>query len=206
MKSNVFNLLNFQRVEVDFSKPESQSSFSLNEPASLLVEDIEIQDLNNSNLDIVVSLIRQSLGAFEEAGTVLASSYRRTDAMLEVYGGEAAKFLVAFDRRQNRVIGGAGIGPLAGLPPSEGICEIRELVIEESYRGRGIGKMLLSICLETAKKLNYQRIYLETTPQMVYAQKLFRKFGFRPVTSALAPNSLRKNQDLPCYYLLEMPA
>jgi putative acetyltransferase len=173
--------------------------------AAMTVQSIQIEEIGEHNVEDVVDLIRTNLDGFEEVGSVLASSFRRIDNIIKTYHSDGSRYLVARDTSRDVVIGGAGIGPLHGLPASEGIGEIRELVIEESYRGRGIGTSLLRHCLEWAKKLGYQRLYLETTPAMENAQRLFRKFGFRPVTHA--PGHKRKDpskvSSLPCYYLLE---
>lgn len=173
--------------------------------AAMMVRDIQIEELGDNNVDSIVQLIRNNLGAFEEVGSVLSSSFRRVDNILSTYKREGSRFLVARDTTTNQVIGGVGIGPLHGLPASEGIGEIRELVIEESYRGRGIGTSLIRHCLELAKGLGYQRLYMETTPQMENAQRLFRKFGFRPVTHAPGNRYIEaaKVETLPCYFLLE---
>jgi len=47
---------------------------------------------------------------------------------------------------------------------------------------------------------------METTPQMEKAQRLFQRFGFRPVTHAQGTTIVStdsKDGFLPCYFLLE---
>ena len=100
-------------------------------------------------------------------------------------------------------MGGVGIGPLQGLPPEEGVGEIRDMVLEEIYRGRGIGSRLLKRAIEEARKLGYGRLYLETTPQMHNARQLFLRFGFRPVTGG-AKEKADLMERLPCYFVLEV--
>ena len=102
----------------------------------------------------------------------------------------------------NEIAGGAGLGPFAGLSPSEKIGEIRELVISKEFRGRGAGKLILKHILDHAFELGYQRVYLETTPQMQMAQKLFTNFGFKPV--AIEENTQDDQETpLPCYFMLD---
>ncbi len=55
---------------------------------------------------------------------------------------------------------------------------------------------------EEAKAMGYKRLYLETTPQMEKAQKLFIRFGFRPVTQA--QQELKdQSSSVPSYFILE---
>jgi len=174
--------------------------------AAMMSDDIIIDPLGAENVDSVVDLIRANLGEFEEVGSVLAASYRRVDRMIDTYHLAGAGYFVARDASTNEIIGGAGLGPLAGLPMEEGLGEIREMVLKEAYRGRGIGTQLLRCCLEAAKEFKYQRIYMETTPQMEKAQRLFQRFGFRPVTHAQGTTIVStdsKDGFLPCYFLLE---
>ncbi len=90
---------------------------------------------------------------------------------------------------------------MQGLSPGEGLGEIRDLMVEEAFRGHGIGGRLLKRCLAEALRIGYERLYLETTPQMEHAQKLFLRYGFRPVTTGAS--KIGKSDDMPCYYLME---
>ena len=158
--------------------------------------------------DQVSGLIRRNLEGFREAGAVLASSFRRLEDLRFVYSQEGAAFFVALDRaNRDSLIGGAGIGPLHGLPMSEGVGEVRDLVVEEEYRSRGLGARLLKRCLEEAQRMGYRQIYLETTPQMEHAQKLFGRFGFRPVKHSAARDgtgaSAVEAVTVPCYFVFD---
>lgn len=174
------------------------------------IEDyVVIEKLSTASSQFIIELIKRNLEPFEEAGNVTAATFRRLENIDEVYGGERTHFFVARDSsiEGNRYIGGVGLGPLHGLPASEGFGEIRDLVIEKDYRGRGIGAKLLRMSIDKAVALGYEKLYLETTPNMVTAQRLFQGFGFRPVTSkregTLTP-APAKQQMIDCYYLLEI--
>jgi putative acetyltransferase len=170
----------------------------------MMTDDILIENISVANAACVEDLIRRNLEGYEEAGSVLKATFRRLGDLLNVYQSEGARFFVLRDpRNADGCIGGAGIGSLHGLPPSEGLGEVRDLVLEEGYRGRGLGARLLKRCVEEAKAMGYKRLYLETTPQMEKAQKLFIRFGFRPITQA-QPEALGTPVDkIPCYFLLE---
>jgi N-acetylglutamate synthase-like GNAT family acetyltransferase len=165
---------------------------------------LQIDRLKAEQADDVADLVVRNLGVFEDVGSVLASAFRRTQNILNTYAQDGAVYFVLTDARHpQQILGGAGIGPLHGLPASEGIGEIRELVIDDRYRGKGLGKHLLAHCLEQAHLMGYSRIYLETTPQMVHARHLFENFGFRPIRHAPASQKKSKDvqEDFACYYL-----
>ncbi len=166
-------------------------------------DDIIIEPIQDGEEWSAGDIIRRNLQGYEEAGSVLASSLRRLDNFHRVYTTAGARYLVAKDQiREGLCVGGVGVGPLQGLPPEEGVGEIRDLVLEEIYRGRGIGSRLLKRAIEEARKLGYGRLYLETTPQMHNARQLFLRFGFRPVTGG-DKEKADLMERLPCYFVLE---
>jgi putative acetyltransferase len=168
----------------------------------MTVEDVVIEPMNLDDKTAVTHMVRRGIGSYEEAGTVLASTFRRLDNFQPTYNEPGSTFIVARDKRLGGlIIGGAGIGPLHGLSPLEGLGEIRDLVVLPEWRGNGIGARLLKRCLEESKRFGYQRLYLETTPQMEQARKLFIRYGFRPVTTGL--QKVAPSEVMPCYYILE---
>ncbi|MFW7379375.1 MAG: GNAT family N-acetyltransferase [Oligoflexus sp.] len=165
---------------------------------------ISIAPLAQSDVDAMVEMIKENLNPFEEAGSVLAAAHRRLQNFYEVYTAPGSVYITIKDTSKTQLIGGAGLGPFAGLNPAEGIGEIRELVIDPPFRGKGFGAQLIQSCLFWAEKFSYRRLYLETTPQMEHAQQLFRRFQFKPVTLQTAGgNGESDQQQLPCYFMLE---
>ncbi len=164
--------------------------------------DFTITPLQRRDEEEVRNLLRQNLTPFEEAGSVLAASFRRLDNLGAVYNGEGARMLIIKDPKNSRCLGCIGIGPLAGLPPEEGIGEIRDLVVDTTARKRGVGRQLLQLAVSVAQQMGYRRLYLETTPEMEKAQRLFTRFGFRPLKEGLGRKAAHST--LPCYYVLEM--
>ncbi len=53
------------------------------------------------------------------------------------------------------------------------IAEICSLAVDSNYFGRGIGRMLISKCIEKARKLKLERLIALT-----YQDKFFEKMGF----------------------------
>ncbi|SMF55294.1 GNAT family N-acetyltransferase [Pseudobacteriovorax antillogorgiicola] len=163
--------------------------------------DFYIETIKPDDVPAMIDMIRDTLDPFEEAGSVLAATYRRLNNFEQVYDGKHGIYFVVKDRSNHKLVGGAGFGPFAGLPPAEKIGEIRELVISPVYRGKGAGKAIIGQCVTHAKKAGYSRIYLETTPKMEHAQNLFRRFKFKPVTHKLEQHE--EGETVPCYFMLE---
>lgn len=168
-----------------------------------LAERYQLSSLSLSDEEQAIDLIRHNLTPYEEAGSVLASTYRRLQNLYRSFSGDGRHFMVIKDN--GIVIGCAGIAPLAGLPKGEGNAEVSELVIDEKYRGQGLGAHLLKNCISYAFDTGYERIYLETTPGMKKARALFDSFGFKPITEKSdqsVATSAGDDEPMPCYYLL----
>lgn len=164
-----------------------------------------IGKLASDEVDQACNLIRQTIDGYDQVKTVLAATFRRLENFEQICNAPGSCFFVARDTGDNnRVVGGAGLGPLHGLPPSEGVGEVRDLAVDKKYRGRGLGTRLLKRCLDEARKQGYTRIYLETTADMRNAQKLFVRFGFRPVEqNAENRGGATSSAQMPCYFLIE---
>lgn len=157
--------------------------------------------LSDPDLSTMLDIIKGSMNPFEESGSVLAATYRRLANFQEIYSRGSDVYFCARLTHNNQLIGGAGFGPFVGLPPTEKIGEIRELVIRSDYRGLGVGKALLKQCIELASSHGYSRIYLETTERMNVAMQLFQKFGFVPVTDGLTKDSSEHKTSPTCYFI-----
>ena len=169
-----------------------------------MTDEIYIETLSSEDEHRVVALIKRNLSTFDQTETVLAATFRRLQDLVGIYGERGCKFYVAKNRAdRDEPIACVGLGPLHGLPSSEGVGEIRDLVVEERFRGRGLGSRLLHLCIADAKKLGYGRLYLETSKNMTIAQHLFVRTGFRPVVDRTVVQDATESKDLPSYYLLE---
>lgn len=89
------------------------------------------------------------------------------------YGAPDGCFLVD---AQNR--GCVGLRKFA-----DGVAEMKRLYVVPSARGQGVGEALARRIIEEARSRGYQRLVLDTLPDMKAAQALYRSLGFREIPS-----------------------
>lgn len=77
----------------------------------------------------------------------------------------------------------------AGAEPYGDVALLRSVAVAPGLQRQGIGKQLVSLVLQEAKRRNFKRIYLLTTT----AREYFAGHGFEPVDRAEAPAALRKS-------------
>ncbi len=94
----------------------------------------------------------------------------------KIYDSEGKRYWVAVDR-EDRVVGGAGIG---SLPGAEDICELQKMYCLPEARGTGVSHRLMEKALNFAAKY-YKRCYLETLENMTAARKFYEKYGFKRI-------------------------
>ena len=67
----------------------------------------------------------------------------------------------------------------------EDLAEVRSLVVDESFAGRGIGKHLVEACLSEARTLGIGRVFALT-----YQQVFFEKLGFSVIEKSELPQKI----------------
>lgn len=64
---------------------------------------------------------------------------------------------------------------------SANIAEITRMRVAPDLQGQGLGTQMLSRLIKEAKAMGYKRLELDTALELVPAQHLYKKFGFREV-------------------------
>ena len=143
----------------------------------LVIRRIEARD--DADVALVIRTVMPELGA---SGAGFAIVDPEVDAMHAAYSGPAQAYFVVVSS-DDRVVGGAGVAPLAG--GETGVCELRKMYILRKARGAGAGRALLARCLDEARTLGFTRCYLETLTGMDAAMYLYEQAGFRRLDGPL---------------------
>lgn len=109
---------------------------------------------------------------YPKTGTAFAD--KQLDFLFETYDNPTSAYFVF--EENGKIIGGAGVSQLENS--TENICELQKMYFLEEARGKGFGHQMILKCLEKATELEYEKCYLETLPEMLNAQKLYKKVGF----------------------------
>lgn len=75
---------------------------------------------------------------------------------------------------EGKVIGMGALSPL-----DERVGEIKRMYIRQEYRGKGIGKRLLTKLMKKAKMFGYSSLRLESQDFMTVAHQLYQSMGFQ---------------------------
>jgi GNAT superfamily N-acetyltransferase len=135
--------------------------------------DVEIRRAEPAELGTVRELIEEYvrlLGVdleFQDLESELAD-------LATAYGPPGGVILVA-------LVDGAIVGCVALRPLEEGCCEMKRLFVRPALRGTGLGRRLAVAVIEAGGDLGYDRMRIDTLPQMGAARKLYASLGFREI-------------------------
>ncbi|MEX2552729.1 MAG: GNAT family N-acetyltransferase [Actinomycetota bacterium] len=142
--------------------------------------DLHIRDGRSEDLKEVDALMLRAYREFESSVSPEFAGSFLEDARQVHSRLDETDLIVA--ERNARLIGvvtlytdGAKYGP--GWPADW--SAIRLLGVDPEERGKGIGKALVTECLERARKQGVGRVGLHTTPFMQAAQRMYESMGFR---------------------------
>lgn len=126
---------------------------------------------DNTKLAKVLRAVLLEMGV-PKKGTAYADP--EIDTMFEAYQADCTNYWVV--EKSGEIYGGAGIAPLNYAPKE--VCELQKMYFSAEARGLGLGAAMMKKCLETAVLYGFKKCYLETMPNMLSAQKCYKKFGF----------------------------
>jgi putative acetyltransferase len=138
----------------------------------------QIQKRDNKTL---AELIRNVFREFniDRSGTVYTDP--TTDNLYELFQDDLSRYWVA--EEDGVLLGGCGIYPTNGLPSD--CAELVKYYLSSDARGKGIGKLLLQVNINTARELGYKQLYLESFPELDKAVTIYKRLGFRQINESL---------------------
>jgi putative acetyltransferase len=140
-------------------------------------QSITLRKIKKSDNVKIAALIRKVFREFkiDRPGTVYFDP--ATDDLHSLFKTPRSIYWIALDGSE--IIGGCGIFPTPELP--EDCAELVKFYLSAEYRGKGIGRMLLGKCLESAREIGFRQIYLESMPELGKAISMYEKAGFRSI-------------------------
>lgn len=81
-----------------------------------------------------------------------------------------------------KIVGSAGL-----MKEHQGVYELIKMAVTESYRGKGIARLLIERCLYQAREIGAQKVTLFSNHQLQTAISLYAKYGFQHTEVVNAP-------------------
>jgi putative acetyltransferase len=104
-----------------------------------------------------------------------------TDNLYDLFRTPGSEYWIAEEK--GTIIGGCGVYPTSGLP--YGCAELVKFYLSASQRGKGIGRQLMEKIFDSAGKIGYRQLYLESLPELSRAISLYEKAGFKFIDGPL---------------------
>lgn len=140
-----------------------------------------IREIKETDNDFVKHLVLDVLKEFGAVGPGYASSDSELDDMCNAYKGDHKNFYIL--EVEGKRVGAAGFAPLRSI--ENNMCELRKMYLNPASRGLGLGKKLIKHCMQEARIVGYQSMYLETMSKMKAAQSLYQANGFKYLENRL---------------------
>jgi putative acetyltransferase len=137
--------------------------------------EITLRTIEERDNNEIAGLIRTVFREFkiDRPGTVYFDP--TTDDLYTLFKKPNSIYWIA--ESDGKIIGGCGIYATPSLP--EGCAELVKLYLDSAQRGKGIGKLLIERSFESARYFGYNKLYLESMPELGRAISLYEKTGFK---------------------------
>jgi len=113
--------------------------------------------------------IRAEFGVVMDARTILDGDR----ATLDKYMPPAGRALVAW-------VGDHAVGVVCLRRLSAGCGEIKRMYVRPEQRGAGVGRALLEVLIDEARRIGYRQVWLDSPRFMRAAHGLYQRAGFVP--------------------------
>jgi GNAT superfamily N-acetyltransferase len=117
---------------------------------------------------------------------------------LEKYNLAESHDLEILDDPKKTILDGGGViymaqaddqivGSSALIKNTDDVYELAKMAVKKEWQGKGISKLLIEKCLNTARSRNAKKLTLYSNSQLQTALKLYEKYGFYYVSAENSP-------------------
>lgn len=138
-----------------------------------------IEQKDNAGIAAVIREVSAEHGLTADKGYAVADPI--LDTLYEVYSKPRSAYWVV--EMDGKIVGGGGISQVAG--GDNETAELQKMYLSSVLRGKGLAKQIILMSLDFAKTQDYTHCYLETTPELQAAIKLYEKLGFEFIDEPL---------------------
>lgn len=125
-------------------------------------------------------------------GRTIAASHGVDWTLDAMIAEKQCEFFRQFDPARDRVWVAMEDGRPRGALTIEGprpeaggeAARLRFFILEESLRGRGLGKSMMDQAMEFCRDQGYRQVFLTTLPGLDAAMRLYRSYGFAQVAES----------------------
>lgn len=128
----------------------------------------------------ILEVTDEVMNAFERLIPQLTTSSQpptREDLERIVAAASNTVFAAQDDHAQGKIIGVLTL--IVYSTPTGTHGWIEDVVVDQAYRGRGVGESLTQAAIQTAEKLKVRTIHLTSNPNRKAANCLYQKLGFK---------------------------
>jgi len=104
------------------------------------------------------------------------------NALPGIYAPPLGRLYLISDNASGEITGCAAV-----CPRENGRCELKRLFVREAWQGRGLGRELVRLSLQQAKRAGHSHMCLDTLDKLAPAIALYKSMGFREIDTENRP-------------------
>lgn len=136
-----------------------------------------IRKASEEDLEIILSIYNQGIA---DRIATLESEEKDYTYIRKWFDEHQGRYAVLVAALGEHIIGWASLNRYSNRSAYDGVADL-SIYIERSFRGKGVGKVLLKNLEEVARSQRFYKILLFTFPFNGLGQGLYKKCGYREV-------------------------